>query len=439
MLVTTAEPFALQESARVAREIRHIDQAFRFSEIVLNRAVANEEGCSRCNDSRLTSSRAIAFLRQHFQGCPIRLAPDPGSPVLSARMLLQLGETVFGGRRRRLRPLPAPRVAAPKLSAAHWPAADHNLIAFVGKGGVGKTTIAAATAVNVRKSSTNAKVAICSTDPAPSLDDVFEQQVGNELAPALDDDNLLAAEIDAAAEFHTWATRMKQSLPGALTKNSGGIHVDLSYERRLFEALLDIVPPGLDEVFGVLRISKLLRHPAAPRNRQFHLILDMAPTGHALELLRTPDRILHWSRLLLKSLAPHRKLPFARDIGAEIAAFASDVRWLSKSLRDPQKFAAWVVLLAEPLPDRETERLLHQLRELQVPIAGIIINRVLLGERERTCARCRRIAAWQAATLQRFAKIAGAPARVFVVPEQARPPRGKHDLRTLTSKLRRLA
>jgi arsenite-transporting ATPase len=296
-------------------------------------------------------------------------------------------------------------------------------------------------AVDLRRSKNDAYVAVCSTDPAPSLDDVFEQRVGGKLQPVGRDPGLLAAEIDAPAEFHAWAARMKEQISGALSTNSDGIHVDLSFERLLFEALLDIVPPGLDEVFGVLSLSALLRANRASHaktGKRFKLILDMAPTGHALELLRTPERILHWSRLLLKSLAKHRTLPFARDIGVEIAQFASDVRWLSGRLHDRAVTTAWIVMLAEPLPDRETERLIRDLSDLQIPFAGVVVNRLLMSTGQ--CPRCRLRQAWQFATLGKLKKSASfRNTKTYALPEQTHRISGLAALAKLAKDLRQIS
>ena len=80
----------------------------------------------------------------------------------------------------------------------------------------------------------------------------------------------------------------------------------------------------------------------------------MAPTGHALELLRMPERILLWSRLLLKSLAPHRRMALARDVAVQIATLSHRVRELASMLKDGRSSQVVPVMLAEPLPDRET-------------------------------------------------------------------------------------
>src|SRR5262249_47706314 len=156
-------------------------------------------------------------------------------------------------------------------------------------------------------------------------------------------------------------------------------HVDLSFDRQVISALLDIVPPGVDELFAIFLILDLLEVSGQK------VVIDMAPTGHALELLRMPQRILDWSRLLLKSLAAHRTLPLARHIAVEIATVSQRVRELAKMLADRKRVQIWPVMLPEPLPDRETERLLVGIRELGSEPQAIFVNRFIFPEDVRGC------------------------------------------------------
>jgi arsenite-transporting ATPase len=125
----------------------------------------------------------------------------------------------------------------------------------------------------------------------------------------------------------------------------------------------------------------------------------MAPTGHALELLRMPERILLWSRLLLKSLSAHRTLTLAQDVAVELAGLGQRVRKLLEIMRDPKQSRAWAVMLPEPVPDRQTQRLLAAMDELGIAVDSVFVNRVLL-EPERNCRRCQRAYRWQLVTLK---------------------------------------
>jgi arsenite-transporting ATPase len=467
-LVATPEPFALAESARVARQMAPL----KFEQVILNRMVTRHPGCERCAARVRAAKEALGFLKKGFVGVLVRVGEDPGEPILGVEALAEFGERVFAsqGLRKRKSIDSSPRSFAslnrttrndrrsslgptegvffrktrerrgkprldieaaeePALERVAWPAIKKKLALTLGKGGVGKTTISAALAWRIRQTNKEMAVVVCSTDPAPSLDDVFAAPVGDHISAVADDPKLQAAEIDAAAEFQSWAAQMKATLRNALAPQAGGVHVDLTFERELFEALLDIVPPGVDEIFGVLRLSDLLADGTM-------VILDMAPTGHALELLRTPERMLLWARLLLKTLAQHRTLPLARDLGAEIVRLASRVRQLAAALLNRQATAVNVVALAEPLPDRETERLMRQLGALRMKPAALFVNRVLFAQDTGECEHCRSRREWQLRSLQRMSNRAPV---VYVVREREHGPSGAKELTEFTRELWKLA
>jgi anion-transporting ArsA/GET3 family ATPase len=297
-------------------------------------------------------------------------------------------------------------------------------------------------------------VTVCSTDPAPSLDDVFQKDIGDRRVAVLGDRNFGAMELDSMAEFRAWADQMRERLDAGLSSEAGGVHVDLTFEKEVFAALLDVAPPGVDEVFAIFRIMELLEHselssgreqsslstqkaattknrgrgpgslpvvgiphPAKAGIRDFRktaasrhtkggldfrsrVLIDMAPTGHALELLRTPERMLKWSRLLLKSLAAHRTLAIAQEVGVELASLGQRVHQLIETMKDAGQSRAYAVMLPEPVPDRQTRRLLDALDEIGIAVDAIFVNRVLPETHD--CERCQRSRAWQMASLKNF-------------------------------------
>jgi len=127
----------------------------------------------------------------------------------------------------------------------------------------------------------------------------------------------------------------------------------------------------------------------------------MAPTGHALELLRTPGRLVVWTLLLLKSLAENRTLPLAQDLAVEVASISQRARELAALLKDKNRSSVFVVMLPEPLPDRQTDRLLESLRQMKLAPRAVFVNRILTGK-ELSCPRCSRQRSWQFRTLSRL-------------------------------------
>lgn len=251
LLVTTPETFALNETQRARGWLQEAAPGLQIDGLVLNRVIERAGKCARCRRRARARAEAEKFLRRHFPGVSLAIAPDSGGPVLGTKALGAFGEHVFGGRALRIAPA-APRAGEAKLRPAAWPGLETGLSITVGKGGVGKTTISAGLAFHQRRRAPKTPVTICSTDPAPSLDDVFQARVGDQPVTVLGDARLQAAEIDSLAEFVEWSAAIKQRINQALTGGrEGGVQVDLSFERRLLTALLDVVPPGVDDLRDV--------------------------------------------------------------------------------------------------------------------------------------------------------------------------------------------
>jgi arsenite-transporting ATPase len=330
----------------------------------------------------------------------------------------------------------------------------------VGKGGVGKTTITAALGFVTRESSNKEDaVTVCSTDPAPSLDDVFQKEIGDRRVSVLDDRNLGAMELDSMVEFREWAGQMRERLDAGLSSDTGGLHVDLTFEKEVFAALLDVAPPGVDEVFAIFKIMELMgkqsalssqhsaqakqsavstQHSAKSKKTQpgSRVLIDMAPAGHALELLRTPERMLKWSRLLLKSLAAHRTLAIAQEVGVELASLGQRVRQLIETMKDARQSRAYAVMLPEPVPDRQTRRLLDALDEIGIAVDAIFVNRMLPESKD--CVRCTRSREWQLASLKDFRK-RYPKQRAYLVREFPQEIAGRAALKKLTGHLWEIA
>jgi arsenite-transporting ATPase len=350
---------------------------------------------------------------------------------MGASNLARFAAHVFDGRTAP-RPEAPPSTGAIILDRAAWPDFTSPLVFTLGKGGVGKTTLSSAAAFRAARAHLTARVSICSTDPAPSLSDIFEQELGNEPQRVLRQKNLYAAEFNAVAEFHAWAARMKEKIELSFSTETRGVHVDLSFERQVFSALLDITPPGVDELFAIFRILELT---SATRESRAQAIIDMAPTGHALELLRMPERMLHWSRLLLKILARHRDLAIAQDVAVEVAQIGHNARELATMLKSRARASVVPVMLAEPLPDRETRRLLCELRELGIEPQVLFVNRVLIHDDSAHCARCRIARSWQMATLARLAQRLDFRGELLLAPNFPRELRGRGGLQSVTREL----
>jgi arsenite-transporting ATPase len=163
----------------------------------------------------------------------------------------------------------------------------------------------------------------------------------------------------------------------------------------------------------------------------------MAPTGHALELLRTPERIVSWSRVLLKSMATHRKLALALNAAVRIAELQLRARELANALRRAGETTIFSVMLPELLPDRETERLFNELNRLGLKPSALFVNRIVWAENVKTCTRCQLAAKWQHLTLAK-AKQRFPATDIFVIRDFPGEVAGVKGLRAITRELWRV-
>ena len=477
VMVSSAERFSLEEASRTARILAK-DANAEIAEVVLNRVVARTTNCERCKKRAREYETAKKFVKRRFPKAEILTGEDPGSPILGVENLRLFGQHLFANKpltglerstgfspsqeHRSLRGLgrgtalakrsrtvkgnkknPAfaaevrtrgvlPRTSRTSkipeitLHPTHWPVPKTRLTLTLGKGGVGKTTISGGLAYIRRKTNPKTDLLICSTDPAPSLDDLFQQQVTDTPKPVLKDKHFQAVEIDSTAEYLAWSHKVKRILSQSLEVQQGELHVELTFEHEMISALLDIVPPGIDEIFAVFKLLDFIEA------KKLALVIDMAPTGHALELLRTPERLVVWARLLLKSLAANRQLRLAQDLAVEVASIEQRARELDALLKDRKEASVFLVMLPEPLPDRQTGRLLESLNELSLTPSAVFVNRVLPAGQAIKCPRCNTAREWQMATL---ARLRTDKIQHYAVPDFAGQIAGAAGLQRLTKSL----
>src|SRR5688572_1339415 len=202
-------------------------------------------------------------------------------------------------------------------------------ILYTGKGGVGKTSVAAATAR--RCAAQGARTIVLSTDPAHSLADVLEQDVGTE--PTELGPRLWAQQISAQEQLErNWAS---------VQDWMGDMLVERGVDRISAEELT--VPPGADELFSLLALRR--HHESGEYDV---VIVDCAPTGETLRLLSFPDVARWW----LEKVFPQQgrildaARPFARAV-LDVQLPGDEV------LGDVQKFVESLIAMHEILRDRE--------------------------------------------------------------------------------------
>ena len=245
-------------------------------------------------------------------------------------------------------------------------------ILFGGKGGVGKTTMAVATALEMAKEK---KVLIFTTDPAPSLTDSFGQVIGNQPTAVVGVPNLFAMEIDARKVMQEFKEKYAKDILDILQQGTY-----LSNKETVDMFSLDL--PGMDEMMGLMKITDLME------STDYQLyIVDTAPTGHTLRLLMLSDIIDNWIKFLANLRWKYRAVARAFAGGKQIEQadkflfeMKKAVKRVKALLQNPGKTEFVAVTIPEKMATSETEDLLRSLEQMRIPSRHIIINNIMPQE-----------------------------------------------------------
>lgn len=379
VLVTRAEPSALREAARASRELAQL--GVRNQRLVVN-------GLLREGADDPTGEAFLARQRQALDS-----APEALRPLALSGVDLVPGDVTGLEALRQLTGAPAPAPAAVAGADDELPPladlgalvddldrAGTGVVLTMGKGGVGKTTTAAALAVALADRGHD--VVLSTTDPAAHLTDALAEQALS---------NLTVDRIDPAAETARYAAEV---LDAAGQLDAEG--------RALLEE--DLRSPCTEEI-AVFRAFARTVGQATDRI----VVLDTAPTGHTLLLL---DAAQSYQREVQRTNA---------DVPAEVAA-------LVERLRDPEFARIVVVTLAESTPVHEADRLQTDLRRAGIEPYGWLVNASLLKTGTAHPVLATR-ATGERRHLRRVAELSAA--RTWWVGWQPQPPVGAEALRQL--------
>lgn len=242
------------------------------------------------------------------------------------------------------------------------------ILLYTGKGGVGKTTLSAATAM--ASAAQGHRTLVISTDPAHSLSDSFDVQLSSEPTPIVE--NLWAQEVNVLKDIQRYWGDLQTSLSTLL--------VTRGFDHVVADELA--VMPGMEEVCGLLHVDE-----KAESGDYDVIILDCAPTGETIRLISMPDVIDWYLEHLFKVsienmgfLQPMVKtalnLP-SQAISKAMGSLFSGVARVQKRLLDPEQTSIRIVMAPEKMVYKEALRSFTYFSLFGYNVDQIILNRVV--------------------------------------------------------------
>jgi len=290
------------------------------------------------------------------------------------------------------------------------------LILFGGKGGVGKTTCASSTGLYLAE---DFNTLLFSTDPAHSLSDSLDREIGDEIKCLEGIKNLSALEVSAEKALSRFKIQYEDEIKRILDTSTYLDQEDI-------DSVFALPIPGIDEVMGFKTIVDLIEEAQFDK-----YIVDTAPTGHALRLLTLPDLLDDWIKVMAKMRWKYRVM--VQTFGGKYTPDESDdllvdmkktVKRIERLLRDSQKCEFIAVTIPEAMAISETERMLNSLSSYGIEVKQLVINNVV--ERQ-DCEFCRERRKAQEYYIDQIRKTFD-NLKITIVPLQPKEVKGKEAL-----------
>ena len=240
------------------------------------------------------------------------------------------------------------------------------LYLFTGKGGVGKSTVSASSAIH--HASKGKKTLLVSSDPAHSTDDVLQFKVGSkpvQVAP-----NLYAMNINSEAQAKEFMGKINEEVKSMMGSVPG-------FDPEMFMDMAGF--PGMDEYFGMELIHRYMT------SEEYDVIVfDTAPTGHTMKMLTAPDAIRSFILKILRMKTKienikgfiFRKKSQTEQIVKELESICDRIDEF-KSLLNSDEVSINLVSIPTEAGYQECARTLKFLNAIQIPVKHIVINQIV--------------------------------------------------------------
>jgi len=435
LLVTIPEAMAVEETKRYVKSLRQ--QGVPVTHIITNRLEQPHDKCQYCAARVAGQKPYKTQIKAEFKGVVHRQAVVMPDEVRGLESLKEFGSALWqsagaAGSAGNPRSLVVTSPYAANASSAK--AGNHRRTVVTsgaakrvwivgGKGGVGKTTTAAALAMELAQCTPERKFLVFSTDPAHSLSDSFSEEIGELKRGAAFLPNLDAIEINAVAQFEQLKKRYQQWVADIFAALTGGTNWEVQFDREAMQELISLAPPGIDEIAAFSTVSDFLE-----REVYTSIILDTAPTGHLLRFLELPHIALDWVRTFLRLLLKYRTVVTSPSVAEELIALSKNIKRVIAILTNSNDCEFLAVAVPERMSLAETIRLTEGVEKLHVNMGHVIINSVIPEDAAAGCVFCSARRVSQQRQIAAFRKQFSSEAKLLIAPQHLHEIRGPERL-----------
>jgi len=415
-LVAQAEPVGEAQAKALFAGLR--ERGIPVAEIVVN-AVEERAASPAFAGRRGLQAPHVRKFQTFDKLIPVNLVARRVEPPHGLEGLRPFAKEIAGGRETKglefsaaegppalVRAPSMPPIAAPPLPPTR-------LIFFVGQGGVGKSSCAAAAAVTLTEK--EGPVLLISVDPAHGLSDVLQSRLTDTETQVKGTKGLYARELDIPGWFNTLRKRWREKAERAFESFGKQEAVD----REVLRNLLDVAPAGLEDLAAVSVLTDALIQERFKR-----IVVDPVASAMTLRLLELPEVAKAWLTTLLAVLVKYRAKGLG-ELADEAAALLKHVKRFEDAVVNPAEARFVVVTRGEELAAARTERLVEELQGRKLAVERVLVNRVLPKSTDPAGEERRRQELVVAKALE---KKIGLP--VTVAPALGRYPAGLRELKS---------
>lgn len=390
IVVMLPEVLSLEETKRLISHLR--DQKISVHTIVVN-GIVTEGTCPVCVGIKKKQKEVLFELFNTFSNFNIVKVPLAPNSIQGIESLQWFANCLSGEKEKyKIENAISKEIkvfidSKSSISLEKLLSGNIKLWIIGGKGGVGKTTVATATALSFANIKPTQKFLLFSIDPAHSLSDCLNLKIGNQETKIME--NLYALEFDANNLLKILKRDYNKMLTGIFdnifNNRSSCSGMDFRQDKKIFHGLMEITPPGLEELMALYEVIQFFERKGD--DAYDAIIFDTAPSGHLFRFLELPHLFREWLNAIFNLFLKYDQIIFFESIAEKLIKLSKEIRAVQQMLESHEQTHTIVVTKPEPMVVAETRRFIEKLKQLRIPINFMVIN--MLRE-NKDCIICRK-------------------------------------------------